>query len=281
MITAERGTSVEVAGVDTFYIQKGAGPALVMIHGGAPGACARVNWGANIDFFAENGFTVYAFDQPGYGRSGDPPQADYSMEFRVTHAKAFIDQLGLGEFDLVGNSQGSYIVARLALEDPRVRRLVLVSSGTLAPRGDAESDRISREHAERLAEYEPSLENCWSLTRQTLFNQERVTEDLVRERYAMSTGRNHEVQAQRRAAPTPRPITGELKNLTVPTLLMWGANDSGVALERSLLLFKMIPGAELHIFDRCAHWVQWDQAERFNAIALGFLHSHSWVSSQG
>jgi 2-hydroxy-6-oxonona-2,4-dienedioate hydrolase len=36
-------------------------------------------------------------------------------------------------------------------------------------------------------------------------------------------------------------------------------------------LLKAIPGAELHIFDRCGHWVQWDQAERFNTIVRDFL----------
>ena len=69
----------------------------------------------------------------------------------------------------------------------------------------------------------------------------------------------------------PRPIYDELKNVDKPVLLCWGANDTGVALERSLLLFQQIPGAELHIFDRCAHWVQWDQADRFNTIARDFL----------
>ena len=48
---------------------------------------------------------------------------------------------------------------------------------------------------------------------------------------------------------------------------------SAPLLERSLLLFKAIPGAELHIFDQAAHWVQWDQAERFNTIVRDFLRS--------
>jgi pimeloyl-ACP methyl ester carboxylesterase len=38
-------------------------------------------------------------------------------------------------------------------------------------------------------------------------------------------------------------------------------------------LFKAIPGAELHIFDRAAHWVQWDKAERFNALVRDFLQA--------
>jgi 2-hydroxy-6-oxonona-2,4-dienedioate hydrolase/4,5:9,10-diseco-3-hydroxy-5,9,17-trioxoandrosta-1(10),2-diene-4-oate hydrolase len=269
MITTQSGTFLTVNGLRTHYIEKGTGHPLIMVHGGSPGACARVNWGANVDFFADAGFAVYAYDQPGYGETDAP--SDYSLEYRVAHAKAFIAGLGLDSFDLIGNSQGSYIVGRIALEDPRVRRLVLVSSGTLAPRGSAAAEALAREHAEFTGSYEPSLENCWALTRGTFFNQEKVTEEIVRARFEMSTGKNYETQQRRKGVPAPRPIHGELKDLKIPVLLLWGANDSGVALERSLLLLQSIPGAELHIFDRCGHWVQWDQEERFNTIVRDFL----------
>jgi pimeloyl-ACP methyl ester carboxylesterase len=269
MITAELGTTMTVNGLKTFFIKKGSGPALLLIHGGSPGACARVNWGANIDFFADAGYTVYAYDQPGYGQTDAPD--DYTLEYRVAHAKALVEALGLDRYSLMGNSQGSYIVARLALEDPRVEQVVLVSSGTLAPRGSAAAEQLAQEHAEFTGSYEPSVENCWNLTRGTLFNKEKVTEELVRERYAMSIGKNHDTQQRRKGVKPPRPVHAELKNLNVPVLLLWGANDSGVALERSLLLLQSIPGAELHVFDHCGHWVQWDQEERFNTIVRDFL----------
>jgi 2-hydroxy-6-oxonona-2,4-dienedioate hydrolase/4,5:9,10-diseco-3-hydroxy-5,9,17-trioxoandrosta-1(10),2-diene-4-oate hydrolase len=110
-----------------------------------------------------------------------------------------------------------------------------------------------------------------ALTRQTLLNQERVTEELVRERYEMSIGKNFEANGLRRGTAAPRPVSEDLKNLKMPTLILWGAQDSGAALERSLLLLQRIPGAELHIFDRAAHWVQWDQADRFNTLVRDFL----------
>jgi 2-hydroxy-6-oxonona-2,4-dienedioate hydrolase len=269
MITTEVGEMLEVDGLQTFSIKTGSGPALLLIHGGSPGACARVNWGASIDALAAAGFTVFAYDQPGYGLTENP--SDYSLEYRVRHAKAYVDTMGVSSYMVMGNSQGSYIAARIALADPYVERLVLVASGTLAPRGSAAADAQSREHAERLRAYTPSLENSRSLTMQTLVNPENVTEELVRLRYEMSTGKNREAEERRRGTPAPKPITDELKNLRIPTLLLWGAQDSGAALERSLLLLKAIPGAELHIFDRCGHWVQWDQPDRFNTIVRDFL----------
>jgi 2-hydroxy-6-oxonona-2,4-dienedioate hydrolase len=88
----------------------------------------------------------------------------------------------------------------------------------------------------------------------------------------MSIGKNREAQLQRRNAPRPTPVYDRLPGLQRKTLLLWGNNDRGVSVERGLELFNRIPGAEFHLFDRCAHWVQWDQADRFNSLVINFLN---------
>ncbi len=270
MMKPDQGQYLNVEGIKTFYVRAGTGTPLLLIHGGAPGACSLVNWGLNIEPLAALGFCVIAFDQPGFGYSDNPK--DHSVEFRVNHAKSFINKLELDRFHVVGNSQGAYIAARVALEDPRTGKLVLVSSGTLAPKGSPAAQALSREHAERLRQYAPSLENARTLTLGTLFNPELVTEDLVQLRYEMSIGKNLAAQSERRKAPPAKPIGEELlRTLKVKTLIFWGKNDRGAALERGIALFQLIPKAEFHTFDDCAHWVQWDQASRFHKIVADFL----------
>ncbi len=269
MLKSDKGETIEVDGIRTYYIKAGAGEPLLLIHGASPGACSLVNWGLNIEPLAASGFTVIAFDQPGFGYSDHPK--DYSLEYRVAHAKSFIDRMKLDHFFVIGNSQGSYIAARIALEDPRTKKLVLVSSGTLAPPGSPQSQALSKEHAERLRQYTPSLENSRQLTRGTLFHEKLVTEELVQLRYEMSIGKNLAAQVERRRASPPKVIREEIHNLKVKTLILWGKNDGGASVERGLALFELIPGAELHIFDECAHWVQWDQAPRFHKIVTDFL----------
>ena len=260
---------IEAGGLKTFYIRAGEGHPLVMIHGGSPGTCWSLNWKPNIGPLAAAGFAVYAYDQPGFGLTDNP--TDYSLESRVSHAKAFIDAMKLERYHVMGNSMGAYIAARLALEDPRVNRLVLVSSNTLAPKGSPESQAKSKKHAEELRAYTPSFENMMKMTQGTLYRRELVTEELVRERYKMSTGKNYEAQLKRADAPRSKSLDEELSKLNVKTLILWGQNDHGTSLEQALLLFQKIPDAELHIFDRCAHWVQWDQAARFNQMVADFL----------
>jgi pimeloyl-ACP methyl ester carboxylesterase len=249
---------VQVDGIKTFIVSAGSGDPLLLIHGASPGASSLVNWKLNIEALAAAfGFT----DNP----------SDHSIEYRVRHVKALIDALKLDRFHVVGNSVGGYIAARLALEDSRVKTFVTTTSGSLSPQGSAASQTLAQKHSEDLREYEPSLDNMRKLTFGTIFNKELVTEELVRERYEMSIGKNYEAQVARRNAARQKPVYDEMRRLAVKALLLWGNNDAGVSVERGLELFQRVPGAEFHLFDRCAHWVQWDQADRFNRLVIDFL----------
>jgi pimeloyl-ACP methyl ester carboxylesterase len=264
---------LEIEGLRTFYIKAGGGHPILLCHGGSPGTCSSVNWKLNIEPLAAAGFAVYAFDQPGFGLTDNPN--DYSLDFRLAHARAFVDKMKIERYHTMGNSMGAYLAAWLALEDSRVRRLVLVSSNTLAPKGSPESLAKSKRHAEELRAYTPSFENMMKMTQGTLFHQDLVTAELVGERYELSTGKNYDAQLKRAGAARSKSLEDELGNLKAKTLILWGKNDRGTSLEQALLLFQKIPQAELHVFDQCAHWVQWDQAERFNNLVAEFLKAEN------
>ena len=263
---------VEVLGLKTFYIKAGAGVPFVLCHGGSPGTCSSVNWKLNIEPLAAAGFEVYAFDQPGFGLTDNPE--DYSLDFRFAHARAFVDLMKIERYHVIGNSMGAYLAARLALEDRRAKRLILVSSNTLAPKGSPEAQAKSKKHTEELRAYTPSYENMLKMTRGTLFHQDLVTEELVRERYEMSMGKNYDAQLARASAAKSKSLDDALTTLKSTTLILWGRNDHGTSLDQALLLFEKIPKAELHVFDQCAHWVQWDHADRFNRVVTDFLSVH-------
>jgi pimeloyl-ACP methyl ester carboxylesterase len=271
MVTPADGTYVDLDGIRTFYLKLGSGEPLVLIHGAAPGASSLVAWKLNLEPLAAAGFTVYAYDQPGFGYTDNPQ--DYSLEYRVAHAKMFLDAMRLERFHVVGNSVGGYIAARLALEDPRTGRFVTTTSGTLAPPGSPESQALGKQHGRDLAAYTPSLENMQEMTSHTIYNPALVTDELVRERYEMSAGKNFEAQQKRREAAGARPILDQLPNMQAKSLLLWGNNDAGVTVERGLLLFQLIPNCEFHLFDRCGHWVMWDHADRFNTLVADFLRA--------
>lgn len=258
-----------VKGIRTFFYKVGTGPAVVLIHGGAPGSCSSVNWKLNIGPLAAAGYTVYAFDQPGFGNSDNP--TNFSIDYRVSHARAFVNALRLSRFHVIGNSQGAYIAARLALSDSRIQRVVLVSSATLSPPVSGQGRAVLKAHLRELQSYTPTKENMRAMTMRTLANPKLVTEELVQERYLMTTGKNFDAELERRSAKPPREIVNDLHKLRRRVLIFAANNDRGVTPEQTLRLFQQIPNAEFHMFKQCGHWVQWDQAERFNSIVAGFL----------
>lgn len=262
------GEYVEADGLRTYFVRRGNGPAVILLHGQPPGGSVHVIWGPTIDYFADRGFSVYAFDSVGFGRTDSDP--DVTRERRVRHAIAFIDAMGLARFSLWGMSDGSNLSCRIALRDKRADKLVLMASGSLSPRPPGTSAEQERLEAEERANYEPSLENARAYLNQALHNPAAITDELIAEMHAMSTGQNAEDYRRRMTQPRQPPIYNDLDQLSNPVLMLWGRQDNSGPI-RGLLLQEKIPGAELHIFDNCGHWVNVDQPDRVNSIVYDFL----------
>ena len=62
-----------------------------------------------------------------------------------------------------------------------------------------------------------------------------------------------------------------LAEIQAETLVIWGRNDRFVPMDTGLRLIAGIPNSELHIFNRCGHWAQWEHADKFNRMVVDFL----------
>ena len=263
------GTYREIDGIRTYIVEAGHGPNVVLLHGQPPGASVHVVWARNCDYLVNAGFHVYAFDQVGFGRSDNDP-TDFTRERRLRHVRAFIDAMELERYSLWGMSDGSNLACLIALEDARVERLILMASGSLSPRPSHITPELAREQAALRASYTPSVENARSYLQRELVDHTVMTDEFLHEFVAMSSGKNFDAYRARAALPDSPPIYDELQRLRMPRLLLWGTRDSG-GIERGVLLFQKVPGAELHVFDDCGHWVEIDQADRVNRLVRDFL----------
>jgi len=110
-------------GIDTFYLDAGSGPPVVVLHGlGASNASMLPTlWALSSDH------RVLAPDLPGFGDSAKP-QAAYDPAFYAEWLTAFLDALGISKASLVGNSMGGRIAIETALVAPeRVTKLALLA----------------------------------------------------------------------------------------------------------------------------------------------------------
>ncbi|HEY6865364.1 MAG TPA: alpha/beta fold hydrolase [Burkholderiales bacterium] len=266
--------TVDVGGLRTRYIERGAGPAALLLHGASLGSSADV-WTGNLDALAAHGLRVIAFDQPGFGLSDDAD--DHSVGFRVRFVPAFMDALGLERAHLVGHSQSGRFAVSLALSHPgRVARAVVVATGSLLPPLPGAGAPGEGDEGEAA---EPTLEDTRAALEATVFHRELVTPEAVALRHRMSTGRNFRAFLARRQArgagekKDAAPLWQRLGEVRVPLRLIYGADDRGDCARRTRLALERFPGLDLHLVERCKHLVQWDAPERFAELTGRFLAS--------
>lgn len=112
---------VKAADIDTFYLDAGRGPAVVLLHGlGATNASMLTT----LQALARD-HRVIAPDLPGFGDSAKPVRA-YHAGFFARWAVALLDRLGIERAHFIGNSMGGRISIEVGLRHPdRVDKLAL------------------------------------------------------------------------------------------------------------------------------------------------------------
>ncbi|HTS99997.1 MAG TPA: alpha/beta fold hydrolase [Streptosporangiaceae bacterium] len=255
------------------------GPPVVMLHGGGPGASAWSNFGANLPVFAAR-FRTLLVDQPGFGQSDKPPVTGHYFTFAAEALAGLLDELGIGQVHLVGNSLGGGTAVRFALRFPeRAARLVLMGPGGLSLNVLAPDPT---EGVKRLMEFAappgPSPEKMAAFLRTLVFDQRLVTDELVAERYAAATDPDSLAAMASMGASFYDPARAEegllwreAHRLRQRVLLIWGREDRVNPLDGALVALKLIRRAQLHVFGGCGHWAQLEKFDEFNRLAIGFL----------
>jgi 4,5:9,10-diseco-3-hydroxy-5,9,17-trioxoandrosta-1(10),2-diene-4-oate hydrolase len=256
-----------------------ASPPVVLLHGGGPGASAWSNFGPNLPVFADH-FRTILLDQPGFGRSDKPPVTGNYFTFAADALAGLLDELGIEQVHLVGNSLGGGTAVRFALRFPgRAGRLVLMGPGGLSLNVFATDPT---EGLQRLMEFSappgPSKEKLAAFLRTLVFDQRLVTDELVEERFAAASDPAALAAMASMGASFFDPATAddgllwrEAHRLRQRVLLIWGREDRMNPLDGALVALKLIRRAQLHVFSGCGHWAQLEKFDEFNQLVISFL----------
>jgi pimeloyl-ACP methyl ester carboxylesterase len=121
-----RGRFLEVDGVRLHYLERGAGPPVVLLHGNVVTAEDYL-WSGVLEQVAEH-HRVVAIDRPGFGYSDRPKGRLWTPAEQASLLRRAFAQLGLDRPVVVGHSWGTLVALALALDHPEaVRGLVLLS----------------------------------------------------------------------------------------------------------------------------------------------------------
>ncbi|MCA9256367.1 MAG: alpha/beta hydrolase [Phycisphaerales bacterium] len=120
----------------------GAGPALVLLHGG-PG-CADYFGGTSFESWLAEHFSVVTYDQRGAGRS--PCEGPFSIQHNVTDLEALRRAINVDRVTLFGHSSGCVLATHYAAAHAdRIERLILLSPAGIRPGWRAHFDAALRE----------------------------------------------------------------------------------------------------------------------------------------
>ena len=260
-----------VNGIDLNYRLEGEGPETIVLVNGL--ADDLETWVFQMDPLLAAGHRVLRFDNRGVGESGKPP-GPYTTALFAQDTKALVDELGLGDFHLVGVSMGGMIAQEYAIaHGGDLRSLTLAC--TYAEPGPFCSRMFSM-----WADLAPVLGvpfvmrdvTLWAFT--VPFFEQR--EDELRE-------------FEQAMADLPQPLDGYLAQLEsirthdttarlgaigVPTLVLAGEDDILIPVRLSERLHQAIPGSTWRT-TRGGHACLWEYPDDFNRALLDFLGAAS------
>jgi pimeloyl-ACP methyl ester carboxylesterase len=248
------------------YEDKGTDPSrlpLVLIHGHP---FDRTMWAPQLDVFPATR-RVIAPDLRGYGASPTAPcVADFSDFTR--DLAALLDDLGVTAFVLAGLSMGGQIAMDCCRHLPgRVRGLVLADTFPAAetPEGvrarHAMADRLLREGMRGYAD--EVLDKMVAP-----YADAHVKEHVHR----MMTATPPEGAAAALRARAGRPdYRGLLPRVTVPALVVVGADDTYTPVSDAEALHAALPDAELRVIEGAAHLPNLERPREFNRALGAFL----------
>ena len=248
---------------------------VVMLHGSGPGASGWANFQRNIEPLVLAGYRVILMDCPGWSKSDSIVSTGSRSDLNARVLKAVTDKLGLQRIHIVGNSMGGHSAVAFALTNPtRVGKLVLMGGGT----GGAGPFTLIPAEGIKLINTlyrEPTIENLKKMMAVFVYDTSDLTEGLYQTRLEnMFQRRDHLENFVKSLEANPRQFPdfgSRLGEIQAQSLIVWGRDDRFVPMETGLRLLVGIPNSELHVFNHCGHWVQWEYADRFNRLVLDFL----------
>lgn len=251
---------------------------VIMLHGSGPGATSWANFSQNVAPLVEAGYRVILLDSPGWGKSDPIVVSESRSHVNAAALKGLVNALDLKKVHLIGNSMGGHSATAFTLDNPdRVGKLILMGGGTggLSTFTPMPTEGIKRLYA---LYRDPTLENLRAMMDIFVYDASSLTDELLEQRLSNIVARqDHLDNFVKSIELNPRQFPdfgARLSTITAPTLIMWGRDDRFVPMDAALRLVAHIPQAELHLFNRCGHWVQWEHKDRFNALVLDFLHAN-------
>jgi pimeloyl-ACP methyl ester carboxylesterase len=259
--------TVEVDGMRIAYQRVGHGPPLVLFHG--VGEDSRI-WRPQLEGLSGD-FTVFAWDAPGCGGSDDPAP-DFSAEELGAITAGFLRACVPEKPHILGLSWGSTVALQLYRGYPGIPASLVLASAYAGWAGSLQPEEVERRYAQVLAEIDQPPEIFVQDWLPTLFTDKSDPAVVAEVARIMADVRPAGMRALLSASGRAdyRPV---LTTITVPSLLLYGADDQRSPLNVAHELHRQIAGSQLSVIPDVGHLSHFEAPDAFNAEVRNFLTS--------
>lgn len=250
-----------INGMRVSYIDQGSGPAVLLLHGwAAPASTYRLI----IDHLSAS-HRVIAPDLPGHGDSAEPPEP-WNVDRFVDFTEAFVQKIGLDEAVLMGHSFGGRIIIKWLNRPQRsfkAGKVILLDAAGIKPRHSM--GYYLKVYRFKAAKWFFSLPGIRQMFPHAVEN--------ARKKHGSADYRQASpVMRQSMVMAVNEDLTSLLPGIRVPTLLIWGDQDTATPLSDGQLMEKRIPDAGLVVLKGGGHFAFadcWGQCSRVLDSFLG------------
>ena len=252
-------SKIEINGCGINLRRGGSGPTLLFLHGagGIPG------WMPYLDTLSDS-FDVVAPDHPTFGLSDDAEWLSDMNDMAYFYLD-FIEQLGLENVHVVGQSLGGWIALEVAVRSTEsMASLTLVGSAGIRIKGMPAADIFMMDPEE--------------LTRALL-----VDENIINAMLALElTEEQEDIEIRNKVSTArmgwqPRLFNPSLRKwmhrIDVPTHVIWGDRDQIIAPAYAEEFKSLISGASVTMLDNCGHLPHVEAVGPFTEAVTGFITS--------
>ncbi len=250
---------VNIDGLNIEYTQKGNGIPVLLLHG----------WGSSFDVYKgvmsalEDRCRLVALNFPGCGNS-DTMEKPWTLDDYCDLVLKFIKEVGLDNPILIGHSHGGRVILKLAgdklLSPPKI--VLLDSAGLIPKKSFKQKMRAKSFKAIKKVLTLPLIKD----KSEGLLNKARAHYGSADYNSAPPVLRNTMVSL------VNTDLRDIVSNISCPTLLIWGENDTATPLADAKILEKLIPDAGLCVIKGTGHYSFCEKPYEAHAILRSFIH---------
>lgn len=191
------------------------------------------------------------------------PVPEVSLSGLVEHVQEFVELKGYDKVHVLGNSLGGHIALLYALAVPeKTKSITLTGSSGLfeSGMGNTFPKRGNYEFVE-------------TKTRATFYDPDVATKELIDEVYDIVNDRNKVIRVIKTAKSALRHnLADKLDQIKVPTLLIWGEQDTITPPFVGKKFNELIDNSQLVMVDKCGHAPMMEHPQLFNEHLSSFLN---------